>query len=80
VGVGGGGGCTKWMLDGDMRECVWEGGRTAPCAGYWRASAMWSEESFAGRASRAVRNVLQKVSSDMLAVENRGCPILDILS
>jgi hypothetical protein len=61
------------------RICM-EGGRTAPCAGYWRASAMWSEESFAGRASRAVRNVLQKVTSDILAVENRGRPILDILS
>jgi hypothetical protein len=41
-------------------------GHTAPCAGYCRASAMWSEESLTGRASRAVRNVLQKASSDMM--------------
>jgi hypothetical protein len=27
---------------------------------------MWSEDSFAGRASRAVRNDLQKASSDMV--------------
>jgi hypothetical protein len=47
-------------LCGEERE------RTAPCAGYCRASAMWSEESFAGRASRAVRNDLQNASSDMV--------------
>jgi hypothetical protein len=49
---------------------------TAPCAGYCRASAMWSEESFAGRASRAVRNVLQNASSDMVGggrVQSCGC-------
>jgi hypothetical protein len=47
---------------------VWRVGEllTAPCAGYCRASAMWSEDSFAGRASRAVRNDLQKASSDMV--------------
>lgn len=38
---------------------------TAPCAGYCRASAMWSEESFTGRASRALRNDLQNANSDM---------------
>ena len=39
---------------------------TAPCAGYCRASAMWSLLSFAGRASSALRNDLQNASSDMV--------------
>ena len=39
---------------------------TAPCAGYCRASAMWSLLSFAGRASSALRNDLQNASSDMM--------------
>lgn len=40
--------------------------RTAPCAGYCRASAMWSDESLTGRASSAVRKDLQNVTSDMM--------------
>lgn len=50
-----------------------EGGgeRTAPWAGYWRASAMWSDESLEGRASRALRNDLQNASSAM--VGDIGC-------
>ena len=50
---------------------------TAP-SGYCRASAMWSEDSFTGRASRAVRKVLQNMVSDMagskwgLAVGSEG--------
>jgi hypothetical protein len=44
-----------------------EGGElTAPCAGYCLASAIWSLDSLAGRASRALRNDLQKASSDMV--------------
>lgn len=48
------------QIYGDLIE------RTAPCAGYCRASAMWSEESFTGRASRALRNDLQNANSDMV--------------
>lgn len=47
--------------------------RTAPCAGYCRASAMWSEDNFAGRASSAVRNDLQNASSDMVGGKFLGC-------
>jgi hypothetical protein len=63
-GVGGGAACTvrdsvaNWLSTPAIEL-------TAPCAGYCRASAMWSEDSFAGRASRAARNDLQKASSDM---------------
>jgi hypothetical protein len=42
------------------------GGLTAPWAGYWRASAMWSDDSLTGRASRALRNDLQNASSAMV--------------
>lgn len=40
--------------------------RTAFWAGYCRGSAMWSEDSFTGRESSAVRNCLQNVISDMV--------------
>ena len=42
---------------------------TAP-SGYCRASAIWSEDSFMGRASSAVRNVRQNMVSDMMGVQS----------
>lgn len=54
----------------ESMRCLRERGeRTAPCAGYCRASAMWSDDSFAGRASRALRKDLQNITSDMMG----GC-------
>lgn len=43
-----------------------KGNPTAPAAGYCRASAMWSEDSFAGRVSSALRNDLQNITSVMV--------------
>ena len=51
---------------GCVTVAVFKEKRTTAPEGYWRASAMWSEESFLGRESRAERKALQKVVSDMV--------------
>lgn len=59
--------CLGWGVS----FCVQVGerwGRTALCAGSVRASAVWSEDSLEGRASRSVRNCFAKVSSAMACI------------